>query len=233
MERWAFFTLFIYVLLVAVVFLPLIFIGSSAISGGEESLDNFFSLYQTWQFWVFCGTIFLAEAFLLMYPVKAAEEAPIPRRSVWVPIIAMAFLFSVLLLGVVVSIAMAVFGDDALYSYFMWGYFVFLVVGWIAWAWLFFCFIRNADPQAFIRKILGLLIKGSVLELLVAVPSHIIVRKRGDCCAPAMTSWAMAAGVIIMLLAFGPGLFFLFRERFEKMKPKSQRKDLSEIAPEE
>jgi len=232
MERWAFFTLFIYVLLVGVVFLPLIITGSAVISDAALGFGDFFSLYQSGQFWIFCGAIFLAEAFLLMYPVKAAEEAPIPKRSVWVPIITMAFLFSVLLLGVVVSIAMAILGDGALFSYWMWGYLVFLVVGWVAWAWLFFCFIRNADPKACIRRILGWLIKGSVLELLVAVPSHIIVRRRDDCCAPAATSMAMAAGVIIMFLAFGPGLFFLFKERFEKMKPKSQREDLNENSSE-
>jgi hypothetical protein len=36
---------------------------------------------------------------------------------------------------------------------------------------------------------------GSILELLVAVPSHIIVRRRGDCCAPLGTFCGTATGI--------------------------------------
>ena len=59
---------------------------------------------------------------------------------------------------------------------------------------------------------------------LVAIPSHMIVRRRDECCAPAVTAVGIAAGLIIMLLAFGPSLYFLFKKRFERMKPRSKRK---------
>ena len=64
-------------------------------------------------------------------------------------------------------------------------------------------------------------------NLLVAVPSHVIVRRRDDCCAPAGTFWGIATGISIMLLCFGPGVFFLFVERFQRLKPKDASPDKS------
>jgi len=54
------------------------------------------------------------------------------------------------------------------------------------------------------------------------VPSHVIVRRRDDCCAPAGTFWGIATGISVMLLCFGPGVFFLFVERFQRLKPKEK-----------
>ena len=85
---------------------------------------------------------------------------------------------------------------------------------------------RKKQPKSFTSRLTRWLLQGSIVELLVAVPSHIIVRRRGDCCAPGFTFFGIATGVVIMALAFGPGLFFLFRKRFEKMKPKSKSNNL-------
>jgi len=35
------------------------------------------------------------------------------------------------------------------------------------------------------------------------------------------TFWGIATGISIMLLCFGPGIYFLFVERFQRLKPKS------------
>jgi len=99
----------------------------------------------------------------------------------------------------------------------------FLGVSWLVWSIVFYRFYRDAEPRTLTQRLTAWLIRGSIVELLVAVPSHIIVRRRGDCCAPGVTFLGMATGLVIMALAFGPGLFFLFRRRFEKMKPASKR----------
>jgi hypothetical protein len=109
---------------------------------------------------------------------------------------------------------------DILYS---WVSLAFVGVSWLIWSIVFYRFYRDAEPRTLLQRLTAWLIRGSILELLVAVPSHIIVRRRDDCCAPGFTFFGMATGVVIMALAFGPGLFFLFRKRFEKMKPRSKR----------
>jgi hypothetical protein len=54
---------------------------------------------------------------------------------------------------------------------------------------------------------------GSVLGLLIAVPSHVVARQRGDSSAPMVTSFGIATGIAIMLLSFGPGVLLLYKKR--------------------
>jgi hypothetical protein len=96
-----------------------------------------------------------------------------------------------------------------------------LLLLWSIWALLFYRFARRDDPQRLTRRLLNWLLKGSILEFLIAVPSHIVVRGRNDCCAPAGTFWGIATGLSIMLLCFGPGIFFLFVERFQRLRPRN------------
>jgi hypothetical protein len=96
-----------------------------------------------------------------------------------------------------------------------------LLAFWLIWAIIFRNFARADDPDSLLKCSTRWLLRGSILELLVAVPSHIFVRRRDDCCAPAGTFWGIATGISVMLLRFGPGVFFLFIERFERLKPKS------------
>jgi hypothetical protein len=61
------------------------------------------------------------------------------------------------------------------------------------------------------------LLKGSVLELLIVIPCHVIVRRRHDydCSAPIATSFGIATGLAIMLLSFGPSVLFLYKKRLD------------------
>jgi len=39
---------------------------------------------------------------------------------------------------------------------------------------------------------------------------------------PGFTSFGTAVGIVIMLIAFGPGIYFFFKIRFERKRPKTQ-----------
>jgi hypothetical protein len=64
------------------------------------------------------------------------------------------------------------------------------------------------------------LLRGSILELLVAVPTHIVARYRNYCCAGFLTFVGIAFGVSVMLFSFGPGVFFLFVQRWKRLHPQ-------------
>ncbi|MBN1456269.1 MAG: hypothetical protein JW912_00275 [Sedimentisphaerales bacterium] len=232
MKQWAFFTVLLYALLVVLVFFPFVieltFLLADEIfgNGDTEDLDvvgNILEMYKAWQFWIWGGVILLIQASLLLIPVQVSEEPLVPKRHIRITVVTIALLFSILLWGFVCSIAFGIFGDDVLVDPFVWLLVGFIVIAWIFWSYIFFRYAKKRTPELFARKGIGWLIKGSVLELLVAVPSHIIVRRRDDCCAPGFTSLGIAAGIVIMLIAFGPGLYFLFSARFERMRPKSQK----------
>ena len=96
-----------------------------------------------------------------------------------------------------------------------------VLIFWLIWTVVFWRFAKSDDPSSLLKRLTRWLLRGSILELLVAVPSHVIVRRRDDCCAPAGTFWGIATGISVMLLCFGPGVFFLFVERFQRLQPKS------------
>lgn len=99
-----------------------------------------------------------------------------------------------------------------------------LLLGYVALLWMFWGLIfhryhHTGDADAWSRRTLQWLLRGSILELLVAVPCHVVVRQRGDCCAPAATFWGITMGLSVMLMAFGPGVFFLFLDRARQRQP--------------
>jgi len=91
---------------------------------------------------------------------------------------------------------------------------------WFIWTVVFRSIAKGDDAETLLKRVNRWLLRASILELLVAVPSHIIVRHRDDCCAPAGTFWGIATGISLTLLCFGPGVFFLFMERFKRLHPK-------------
>jgi hypothetical protein len=94
---------------------------------------------------------------------------------------------------------------------------------WVVWALVFFRFLKSDNPDALLARLTRWLLRGSILELLVAVPSHIIVRRRNDCCAPGGTFWGITMGISVMLLCFGPGVFFLFAKRCQRLRPRQAK----------
>jgi hypothetical protein len=96
-----------------------------------------------------------------------------------------------------------------------------LLLFWLVWGLVFYHVTRHDESESFTQRLTRWLLRGSILELLVAVPSHIIVRHRGDCCAPFATFWGIVTGISVMLLSFGPGVLFLFAARIRQRQPRT------------
>ena len=247
MKRWAVLTVFLYALALLVLTMPVVFIafGNWGIKdSGALSLKELAQLYLNWGYWLWLAVLLAGQALLLLLPINIAERRLPARRPLKIPVIVSAFFLANLCFAGIFSILCAIFTDYA-FDYFdlsllfkiganpteqsanndsgggtILTMILTVIVFWLVWAIIFRRATKSDSPDALLKRITRWLLRGSILELLVAVPSHVIVRRRDDCCAPVGTFWGIATGISVMLLCFGPGVFFLFVERFQKLKPK-------------
>ncbi len=228
MKRWAVMVVALYVAVVVVLTGPALWLVMGVDYGGRSGGDDvpFRDVVARYEYWILLGVLAVAQALFLFVPVKSAGDLQVRPRSLFVPLSVAAALSLALVAGLVGSVWVAFFQDsggeigraDRVAC-------VLLLAIWGAWLWLFRGFYRafkaDGDPGRFMGRLSKSLLSGSIVELLVAVGSHILVRRRGDCCSPVFTLFAMAAGAAVMLLSFGPGLFYLFAARRRRMTSSS------------
>jgi hypothetical protein len=174
----------------------------------------------------------LGAALLLVVPVDLSQRRAVPQRKLLVPVFTAAFLFANVFFGGIFAIACVVKGDDALevFSKLANGVYIewvslalIIALLWAMWGWVFYRMTLSDGPEALGARLRRWLLRGSILELLVAVPSHVIVRHKENCCAPLGSFWGITTGLTVMLLCFGPGVFFLFAERFAKKQVATRK----------
>ena len=88
---------------------------------------------------------------------------------------------------------------------------------WLAWGIALWCLGERMFNPA--HRLHRWLIAGSVLELLVAVPTHIIVRRQSKCTEPLISAYGVVTGLAILLLSLGPAVLFLYRARRRQSYP--------------
>ena len=215
MKRWAVLVVLLYLLILIALTSPLILVGFYPSTSARDSVSVFFE----WIYWAGLAVIVLAQAVMLLVPVELSLRRPTSRRSVLWPILASGLMVGVLATGVALSIdefirkERAGTNDAAL----PW---VVLLVCWALWSLAFYRTSRNSAPMDVIARQCRYLLKGSILELLIAVPTHIVARARDYCCAGFWTFLGIAFGVSVMLFSFGPGVFFLFAARWKRLHPQ-------------
>ncbi len=232
MKRWAVLTVLIYALALLLLAVPVIVI---CFSGRKPfSIQEAATVYKQWGYWLWLAVLVGGQSLLLLLPINIAEKRQPSRRSLKVPVIVGGFFLGLLFLSGAVSLICGIYGDN-IPAFYNLGYdlrgdngatgailtaVITLLFFWLVWMIVFRRATGKDDPDSLVKRAMRWLLRGSILELLVAVPSHVVVRRRGDCCAPLGTFWGIATGISVMLLCFGPGVFFLFVERFERLKPK-------------
>jgi len=248
MKRWAILTVFLYALALLVLTLPvtLIALGDWGKNNMNMGFHETLKLVSHWGYWLWLGILVAGQALLLLLPINIAERRLPARRPLKIPVIVTAFFLANLCFAGIFSLLCAIFTDNAFNLFDASALFhsgagqngqnnnsgngtlytmIFTVlVFWAIWALVFFRnFAKSDTPDALLKRTIRWLLRGSILELIIAVPSHVIVRRRDDCCAPMGTFWGIATGISVMLLCFGPGVFFLFLEKFQQLKPGSAR----------
>ena len=219
MRKWGIIISLVYVVIVVVILFPLVF-GPLA-AGGWPYAGGFVTglakFYQgAWFVAIPIAILLPSQMILLFLSVDTSFKKLRPRAHVAVTSAVAAGLFAMLAFLAIWSIDGAVRGDN-----FGNGYadtvpkFLCFCVGlWLLWAIVFYLYAQNvAQP---VTRAVSWLLKGSVLELLIAVPCHVIVRRRHDCSAPVVTSFGIVTGIAVMLLSFGPSVLLLYKKRLDE-----------------
>jgi hypothetical protein len=156
---------------------------------------------------------------LLSIPVKVISRRPVTKRSLWVPLIGSGLLLGLLVAGACAAITEWLLGTvhhEAVVFVPM----VIGLIGWVGWGVVFWFISASRGPESVGMRLHRWLIAGSVLELLVAVPTHVVVRRREECCAGFATGCGISFGLVVMLVAFGPSVALLYHRRAKQIAPK-------------
>ena len=165
---------------------------------------------------VAAGLIALCGMGLVFTPVRIAQRRPIMRGNVWIPVIASGFLAGALVLGAALALMECLKIDESRLIPICCG----AGAVWIAWAIIVWVMTRSHEPASIAIWFHRTLFAGSVAELLVAVPCHVIVRRRGECCGGILTGMGICIGCVVMVLSIGPSVVFLYYRRWEKITGK-------------
>jgi hypothetical protein len=216
MRKWGIIISVFYAVVVVVLLIP----AGILLAGNQNSLHEVFSnewpeMFGEWLTWVWIFAVLAAQALLLFLSVDTSQQRFKSRTHLAISVIVSSMLVALLVFAGVSALGAAVYHDQFIDKFWVTAGQVLAiwVALWVAWAILFYLYFRSSTTNA--AHIVSWLLKGSVLELLIAVPCHVWVRRRGDCSAPIATSFGIVTGIAIMLLAFGPSVLLLYKKRLD------------------
>jgi hypothetical protein len=210
MKLWVVLTIVLYLLCVSIVVVPLFLL-----AGHGSEKDATLSIF----YYLFIPVLIFAQGVLLLVPVGIVRERPVKRRGIFVSAVIVAIPMAALSFCFFYSVALMIWGENPVSKFSdhpaSW---LVLVVFWLIWGAIFLNNYKDKTSRSFTSSLARWLLRGSILELVVAIPSHIISRHRKECCAPEFTLLGIAMGLAIALLSFGPGVFYLFAQRMGTRK---------------
>jgi hypothetical protein len=213
MRKWSIVITAFYALILLGIIVPACGFFAEAPNNIGNFRQDLFEAYHEWIVWMPLLIFIFGQALLLFLSVDPGFKRLKPRAHIAVSCTVAALLMGILTAAGIWSLGFGIvgekFGDTYLPNN---GVAVVTCAAlWLFWGILFYSYFRNSS--AVVTRLVSWLLRGSVLELLIAVPCHIIVRRRQDCSAPAVTSFGIATGLAIMLLSFGPSVLFLYKKR--------------------
>ncbi|MFA5339451.1 MAG: hypothetical protein WC317_04800 [Candidatus Omnitrophota bacterium] len=234
MKRFAIIIILLYGAILVVLTVPTIAIALRL----QLRLSDAVAALVSWRYWVLLLIMLVCQAALLGIPVRVESKRLVTKGPIIFTVVASGFLAAFMVWAAVGAIVetlsrqpeitvgmmslMAVEpGKNPLFEKILMRCTMasFLLI-WLIWGLIFYRWSQRLDPKAFIEKQCRTLFAGSALELLIAVPTHVIVRGRDYCCAGFSTFIGIALGISVMLLSFGPGVYFLFLDRWKKLHPQ-------------
>jgi len=230
MKRWAALVVLLYAVILAGLTAPLVLaafwpppLAGEFLSWLDEADPPF------WPLWGWLGLMVLAEAALLVVPVRMAGGLTIAKRHIFWTLLATVAATLVMAAGLWLTACEHLTNTENINR--TTAPYLFGAVGvlWLVWSILFAFYNGRNKPRSFMSRVVRYLVAGSILELLVAVPTHFIARWRNYCCAGFLSFWGLATGFSVLLFAFGPGALLLFARRWQSLRRRPAR--LRQVAP--
>jgi tryptophan-rich sensory protein len=216
MRKWGIIISLVYAVIVAGLLVP----GMAVLAGyytpsSPGFLKDMRDLYSLWIVWIPIAAVLCGQVILLFMSVDTSQKRLKPRAPIVVSYTVTAMLFALLTFAGLSSLGAAVYNDKFMDRFWPTESHVIVAwaILWLLWGIVFFLFFRSSNVAT--TRLVSWLLKGSVLELLIAIPCHVIVRRRHDCSAPVATSFGIATGVAVMLLSFGPSVLLLYKKRLD------------------
>ena len=217
MKKWGLVVTLFYGVLVLTFLMPvMMFIASNTFPGAAE----FKQVYTSWGPWICAVAVMLGEALLLWLSADTTQRRLKPRTHILVSALTAGLLLAILTFAGVLAFGLGVWGEKFIPDFHGLAPVLSAVaIPWLIWGILFYRLWRNSSDPA--TCAVAWLLRGSVLELLIAVPAHVMVRRRHECCAPVITGFGISAGLAIMLMSFGPSVLLLYKKRMERYSIKA------------
>lgn len=211
MKRWPVVIALLYGITLTVLIVPAVFL---EFIGSKDKVDPI-AMFGSWEYWLWLVVLILNQWALLAVPADVTNKRPASKRSIVFQIAASAFSMALLIAGLAVALG-EIFKGETSFNYTNWIFFGALGLSWLFWARVFSSWTRKLEPESFIKRNCRTLFRGSVLQLLVVVPCHIFARSKDYCCAGFGTAIGLACGLAVMLVSFGPAIFFLYANHLKK-----------------
>lgn len=215
--RWVYLVLCVYVALVVTVTLgPHLWVLATGQSLVEVTATLLYAV-----FFLACGLS------LIVVPVGTIQARAPRRRSIWFAIVGSATLATFVFFGFAFASHEFAFGSDqSTASDLALRAILFSLPGvWVLWMIVFGMMASSIDASRLNGLLARTLFAGTVLELLVALPMHLVVRRRSECCAGIATGIGIGIGVLVMVLTLGPAVLFLFYRRYQQVYASHGKSD--------
>ena len=221
MKRWAILTVLLYMLLVVAMIWPVTIAAFADFRGGiidspvtsDDMLkllrDDFLISVPGWAS-ISCavGWLGLAQAAMLVVPMRIASGRPVGRRHVCFPLIAGLMAFLPLMVGSAFSVIIYILQvPEWNWSNWVSGMAIFAGL-WLAWAFLFAFQVGKSEPPQAVRAAARSLIAAGAIGLIIAVCCLVVVRDRDNyVIIKAMPTIGALSALSVILLALGPVAF--------------------------
>ena len=169
--------------------------------------------------------IYTVTLVLVFIPIKYTKIGYYKyKKSKFIPLIIFSFMLAVLFFSV--NATLGEFFDGSYYdiaSTLFNGFYLYIVplIIWIIFAIIGIIINLKKDEDNIYKKYLVAVLSGSLLELIITIPLHILIIKRGECLVGLLSMLGILGGFLVLMFVMGPAIFLFllfFYKKYNKKK---------------